>query len=179
MVSEHGVGNTSIRLYKGDITGFQGGAIVNAANSALWMGSGVAGAIKRLGGESIEKEAMGQAPIKPGEAAVTGAGNLKVDYIIHAAVMGEDLVTSEALIRTATQNCLYKSDELHIESVAFPALGTGVGRFPVDACATVMIDEVVMYLKEETDTSLREVAFYLFGEETWESFAKALEKIKE
>ncbi|HPD97298.1 MAG TPA: macro domain-containing protein, partial [Synergistales bacterium] len=66
MVSELGVGNTSIRLYKGDITGFQGGAIVNAANSALWMGSGVAGAIKRLGGNSIEEEALGKAPIQPG-----------------------------------------------------------------------------------------------------------------
>ncbi|HDQ92848.1 MAG TPA: Appr-1-p processing protein, partial [Synergistetes bacterium] len=107
MVSELGVGNTIIRLYKEDITAFHGDAIVNAANSALWMGSGVAGAIKRLGGESIESEAMEKAPVSSGEAFVTGAGNLKVEYIIHAAVMGEDLVTSEALIRTATQNCLY------------------------------------------------------------------------
>lgn len=178
MVSERSVGNTIIRLCKGDITDFEGDAVVNAANSGLWMGSGVAGAIKRIGGDSIEMEAMGKAPIDPGEAVVTNAGALGVEYVIHAAAMGDDLVTSEALIRSATQNSLYKCDELRISSVAFPALGTGVGRFSVDACAKAMLDEVVLYLQEETDTSLREVVFYLFGEETFQSFVRALEKVK-
>ncbi|MDO9509260.1 MAG: macro domain-containing protein [Thermovirgaceae bacterium] len=178
MVSKRSVGNTIIRLCKGDITGFEGDAIVNAANSNLWMGSGVAGAIKRLGGESIEREALGQAPIDPGEAVVTDAGSLNVKYVIHAAAMGDDLATSEALIRSATQNSLYKCDELDVRSVAFPALGTGVGRFPVDGCANAMLDEVFLYLQEETDTSLREVVFYLFGEETFQSFSRALEKAK-
>ena len=90
--------------------------------------------------------------------------------------MGPDLVTSEALIRAATQNSLYKCDELKIQSVAFPALGTGVGGFPVDKCAHAMIDEVFLYLQEETDTSLKEVVFFLFGEETYRSFGKALEE---
>lgn len=178
MVSGRTVGNTEIRLCKGDITGFSGDAIVNAANSSLWMGSGVAGAIKRIGGDTIEAEAVGKAPIDPGDAVVTNAGSLDVDYVIHAAAMGEDLATSEALIRSATQNSLYKCDELHIGSVAFPALGTGVGRFPVDACARAMIDEVFLYLREETDTSLREIVFYLFGEETFASFGRALENAR-
>lgn len=178
MVTERSVGNTIIRLYKGDITNFEGDAVVNAANSGLWMGSGVAGAIKRIGGKSIEEEAVGKAPISPGEAVVTNAGSLNVEYVIHAAVMGEDLVTSEALIRSATQNVLYRCDELHIGSVAFPALGTGVGRFPADACAKAMLDEVVLYLQEETDTSLREIVFYLFGDEAFQSFSRALEKIR-
>ncbi len=176
MVSERTVGHTVIRLLKGDITSFEGDAIVNAANSGLWMGSGVAGAIKRLGGESIEREAMGKAPIEPGEAVVTDAGTLKARYVIHAAAMGDDLATSEALIKAATQNSLYKCDELNIQTVAFPALGTGVGRFPVDKCAHAMIDEVYLYLQEETDSCLKEVVFYLFGEETYRSFSKALEK---
>ncbi len=176
MVSERTVGGTVIRLRKGDITCYEGEAIVNAANSALWMGSGVAGAIKRLGGESIEREALGKGPIEPGEAVVTAAGALKTRYVVHAAAMGPDLVTSEALIRAATQNSLYKCDELKIRSVAFPALGTGVGGFPVDKCAHAMIDEVFLYLQEETDTSLREIVFFLFGEETYRSFGKALEE---
>lgn len=178
MLSERSVGNTIIRLCKGDITNFVGDAVVNAANSSLWMGSGVAGAIKRIGGNCIEMEAMSKAPIDPGEAVVTNAGSLDVEYVIHAAAMGDDLVTSEALIRSATQNSLYKCDELHIESVAFPALGTGVGRFAVDVSAKAMIDEVVLYLQEESDTSLREVVFYLFGEETFQSFSRALEKVR-
>jgi len=131
MVSERTVGHTVIRLRKGDITSFEGDAIVNAANSGLWMGSGVAGAIKRFGGESIEREAMGKAPIEPGEAVVTDAGALKARYVIHAAVMGDDLATSEALIKAATQNSLYKCDELNIQTVAFPGPGgPGVGTVP-------------------------------------------------
>jgi len=177
MVSERKVGKTVIRLVKGDITQYDGDAIVNAANNHLWMGSGVAGAIKRRGGESIEKEAVERGPIKVGEAIVTEAGDLDVDYIIHAAVMGQDLRTSEAIIREATQNSLYKCDELAIERVAFPAFGTGIGGFPVDKCAKAMLEEVVLYLEEEKDTNLREIVFYLFGEETYMAFARALEKV--
>lgn len=178
MVSERSVGNTKVRLCKGDITEFDGDAVVNAANSGLWMGSGVAGAIKSIGGDCIEAEAIGKAPIDPGDVVVTNAGSLDVEYVIHAAVMGVDLLTSEALIRSATQNSLYKCDELRICSVAFPALGTGVGCLPVDVSARAMLDEVVLYLQEETDTSLREIVFYLFGEEAFQSFSRALEKVR-
>jgi O-acetyl-ADP-ribose deacetylase (regulator of RNase III) len=91
------------------------------------MGGGVAGAIKRAGGQEIETEAVSKEPIAVGEAVVTGAGRLKAKYIIHAAVMGQDLTTDADKIRQTTRNSLIKADELGIKSLAFPALGTGVG----------------------------------------------------
>jgi O-acetyl-ADP-ribose deacetylase (regulator of RNase III) len=178
MISERKVGKTWIRLCKGDITCYDGDAIVNAATEKLVMDAGVAGAIKEKGGESIEHEALGRLPIEVGEAIVTSAGNLTVDYVIHAVVVRRDGHTGEAEIRTATQNSLYRCDELSIERVAFPALGTGLGGYPVDKCARAMLEEVVLYLEEERDTSLKEIAFYLFGEETWITFSKVLETIK-
>jgi len=178
MVAHREIGKTRISLEQGDITGFTGDAVVNAANDHLWMGAGVAGAIKRRGGSSIEGEAVGRGPINVGEAVVTDGGNLEARYVIHAAVMGQDLVTDEKIIRSATQNSLYKCDELSISSVAFPAFGTGVGGFPADACARAMLEEVAWYLQEETDTSLREVVFYLFAEETMSAFKRALDNVK-
>lgn len=177
MISERKVGKTVIRLCKGDITRYDGDAIVNAANEKLVMQAGVAGAIKEKGGDSIEDEALGRGPVEAGDAIVTGAGDLPVEYVIHAAAIRGDGHTGETEIRAATQNSLYRCDELSIERVAFPAFGTGVGRYPVDKCASAMLDEVVMYLEEERDTSLREVAFFLFGEETWMAFSRVLESI--
>ncbi|MFP4483150.1 MAG: macro domain-containing protein [Thermovirgaceae bacterium] len=178
MVSERKVGKTVIRLYKGDITCYDGDAIVNAANEKLVMKAGVAGAIKEKGGEEIEDEALDRGPVEVGEAVVTSAGDLPVDYVIHAAVVRNDGHTGEREIRGATQNSLYRCDELSIGRVAFPAFGTGVGRYPVDKCARAMLEEVVLYLEEERDTSLREVAFFLFGEETWMAFSRVLDSIE-
>jgi O-acetyl-ADP-ribose deacetylase (regulator of RNase III) len=178
MVCERKVGKTMIRLYKGDITCYDGDAIVNAANEKLVMKEGVAGAIKKKGGKEIENEALEMGPIEVGEAILTGAGDLPVRYIIHAAVVRDDGRTGETEIRLATQNSLYRCDELSIERVAFPAFGTGVGQYPVDKCARAMLEEVVLYLEEERDTSLREVAFFLFGEETWMAFSRVLDKLE-
>ncbi len=178
MVSERKVGKTVIRLYKGDITCYDGDAIVNAVNEKLVMKAGVAGAIKKKGGKEIENEALERGPVEVGEAIVTSAGNLPVRYVIHAAVVRNDGRTGETEIRSATQNSLYRCDELSIERVAFPAFGTGVGRYPVDRCARAMLEEVVLYLEEERDTSLREVAFYLFGEETWMAFSRVLDRLE-
>ena len=96
--------SASIEAIVGDITRVDCEAIVNAANSQLWMGGGVAGAIKRAGGQVIEDEAVAQGPIRPGEAAATGAGALPdpIRWVIHAATMGPDLQTSEELVRRAT-----------------------------------------------------------------------------
>jgi len=112
------------------------------------MGVGVAGAIKRKGGIEIEKEAMSKAPIPVGEAVVTGAGSLKAKYVIHAAVMGQDLTTNEQHIRNATLNSLKRAEELKIRSVAFPGFGTGVGGFPVDECARIMLDAIESFSRE-------------------------------
>ena len=117
-------------------------AIVNAANSQLWMGGGVAGAIKRAGGAEVEREAMAQGPIQPGEAVATSAGALPlpIRWVIHAATMGPDLKTSEAYIRSATASALAKAVEVGARSVAFPALGAGVGGFPIERAAQVMVE---------------------------------------
>lgn len=161
-----------ITLRQGDITREETEAVVNAANSSLWMGGGVAGAIKRVGGGEIEKEAVKKGPIPVGEAVVTGAGKLPCKCVIHAAVMGPDLVTDEEKIRAATKNSLLRAEELGLKSIAFPALGTGVGRFPYSKAAEVMVQEVDEYLAKEV--SLEEVVFVLYGEEAYRAFEKVI-----
>ena len=113
-----------IKFVKGDITDMEVDAIVNAANNELWMGGGVAGAIKRKGGIEIEEEAVKKGPIPVGEAIVTGAGKLKAKYVIHGAVMGRDLQTDAEKIKNATINSLKRAEELGLKSIAFPAFGT-------------------------------------------------------
>ncbi len=159
-------------LSKGDITRMETDAIVNAANNALWMGGGVAGAIKRSGGREIEDEAIRQGPIPVGEAAVTGAGALKARYVIHAAVMATDLVTDAKKIRAATRNSLLRAEELGLKSIAFPALGTGVGGFPYSKAAQIMIDTVREHLAEES--TLQEVLFVLYDDEALAAFEEYL-----
>jgi len=163
---------TRITLYQGDITELEVEAIVNAANNALWMGGGVAGAIKRKGGQEIEREAMAKGPIPIGEAIATGAGRLKARYVIHAAAMGTDLVTDAAKVRAATKNALLRAEELRLRSIAFPALGTGVGGFPYARAAQIMIETVQEHLRGET--LLEEVVFALYGEEAYRAFAEEL-----
>ncbi len=177
MLTEAKINNCVIKLQKGDITEFDGDAVVNAANTHMWMGAGVAGAIKKKGGEDIEREAVAKGPVNVGEAVVTTGGNLKAKYVIHAAVMGRDLVTSEKYIRDATQSSLMKADELGISRIAFPAFGTGVGGFPYEKSARAMLEEVKMYLMEEEDTSLREIVFYLYSDDAFQAFAKVMEEV--
>ncbi len=157
-----------IALRKGDITEQETDAIVNAANNELWMGAGVAGAIKRAGGKVIEAEAIKQGPIPVGEAVVTRAGNLKAKYVIHAAVMGRDLVTDAAKITEGTKNSLLRAEELGLKSIAFPALGTGVGGFPYTESARVMMTTVREHLAG--NTGLEEVVFVLYGDEAYRRF---------
>lgn len=163
-----------ITITKGDITTFEGDAIVNAANNQLWMGGGVAGAIKRVGGSEIEREAVSKGPIPIGGAVTTSAGKLKTKYVIHAAVMGRDLKTSGEYIRTATINTLKEADKLRIKSIAFPALGTGVGGFPYEECAKIM--KKAIEESEKDFKYLQEVVFYLFDDEAFQTFKKVFEK---
>ena len=151
-----------IDVQQGDITRVKVDAVVNAANNHLWMGGGVAGALKRAGGPEVESEALTKGPIPVGDAAVTTAGRLPARYIIHAAVMGQDLQTDAEKIRQATKNSLVRADELEIRTIAFPALGTGVGGFPLGECARIMIGEVLQY--SAGGTGLERVAFVLFDE---------------
>jgi O-acetyl-ADP-ribose deacetylase (regulator of RNase III) len=162
-----------VDVQQGDITRVKADALVNAANNHLWMGGGVAGALKREGGPEVEAEALAKGPIPVGEAAVTTAGRLPARYVIHAAVMEQDLRTDADKIRQATRNSLLRADELGIKTVAFPALGTGVGGFPLAECARIMIDEVARY--SGGGTALERVTFVLFDEPAFRAFRRELD----
>jgi O-acetyl-ADP-ribose deacetylase (regulator of RNase III) len=162
-----------IEIRKGDITDMEVDAIVNAANTDLVLGSGVAGAIRKKGGDSIQEECDKIGSIPLGEAAVTGAGNLRANYVIHAAGMHLGGSVSERSLRDATWNSLLRADEKGVKTIAFPAIGTGVGGFPIDRCAKVMIDMVFEYLKSKK-TSIEKVYFVLFDEQTYRVFSEYL-----
>ncbi len=163
---EKNLSGLKIKLVQGDITDQETDAIVNAANNRLWMEAGVAGAIKRKGGKEIEDEAMKKGPIPIGEAIVTSAGKLKAKYVIHAAVMGQDLTTNEEYIKNATLNSLKRAEELKIKSIAFPAFGTGVGGFPMERCAQIMLDQVKDFSKKTK--YLKEILFVLFDKKNYD-----------
>ena len=170
-------GRLQLTVILGDITEQATDAIVNAANNHLWMGSGVAGAIKASGGEEIEREAMKLGPIEPGQAVTTTAGRLKARYCIHAAAMGQDLVTSAQLISKATRSSLTEAARLGIDSISFPALGTGVGGFPADACARLMIAAALSH--SHANPRPGSVAFVLRDEPAFRSFADVLKSVPE
>jgi O-acetyl-ADP-ribose deacetylase (regulator of RNase III) len=177
-----------IEIRQGDITEQPDvDAIVNAANTWLTLGSGVAGAIRRKGGDIIDEEGRKQAPIRLGEAAVTTAGTLPNKYVIHAAAMGytkEDALvpkkpgtgSSAEIIRNATRNSLLRAEELKLRSIAFPALATGVAGFPVDECAEVMIGAARDYAAEQPGTSIELVVFVLFSQRDYEIFKRFNDK---
>src|SRR5574337_58056 len=171
------VGKTDLLIERGDLTDWEVDAIVNAANSHLWMGAGVAGAMKRKGGVIIEEEAMRQGPIEVGEAVITTAGNLPATHVIHAAAMGQDLKTDAQKIAQATRSSLALADKRKLSSIAFPALGTGVGGFPPAQAAEAMLSTVLSHL-QAGNTSLRKVAFVLYQEEAWKAFADTLTRLR-
>jgi O-acetyl-ADP-ribose deacetylase (regulator of RNase III) len=159
-----------LEVCKGDIAAVEADAIANAANDHLWMGAGVAGALKRAGGDEIEQEALAQGPIEVGEAISTTAGNLRARYVIHGAVMGQDLRTSPDLVRRTTRSCLEVADELGCRSLALPAFGTGVGGFALADCAAIMVEESRRFEPQ----SLERVIFAVFGGDAYEAFSSAL-----
>jgi O-acetyl-ADP-ribose deacetylase len=159
-----------LEVVDGDIAALEVDAIANAANNALWMGAGVAGAIKRAGGEEIEREAVAQGPVEVGAAVATGAGRLPAKHVIHGAVMGQDLRTDEELLGRTTRSCLELADELGCRSLALPAFGTGVGGFPLEDCARIMVAEA----RAHEPTSLERVVFAVFGEEARRAFEAEL-----
>jgi O-acetyl-ADP-ribose deacetylase (regulator of RNase III) len=155
-----------LEVVEGDITVLALDAIANAANDRLWMGAGVAGAIKRAGGDEIERDAVAKGPIAVGDAVPTTAGRLPARWVIHAAVMGQDLTTSPDAIRNATRRTLEVADELGAESLALPAFGTGVGGFPLDECARIMVAEARAF----EGSSLKRVVFAVLGDAAADAF---------
>jgi O-acetyl-ADP-ribose deacetylase (regulator of RNase III) len=166
------LGRITLHIAQGDIAAQATDAIVNAANSHLWMGSGVAGALKRRGGPDIEREAIAKGPIAPGEAVATTAGELDARYVIHAAVMGPDLVTSQRYIARAAESALVLTDQLGLGSLAMPALGTGVGGFPLEDCAHEML--AVVRHHGGTPGTLHTVVFVLYGQAAYDTFASTI-----
>jgi O-acetyl-ADP-ribose deacetylase (regulator of RNase III) len=169
------IGNLTLEITEGDITSQTTDAVVNAANNHFWMGAGVAGAIKRQGGEEIEREAMAQGPVDPGECVITSGGRLAARYVIHAAVMGQDLQTSAQLIERATRNSLALADAHRLESIAFPAFGTGVGGFPLDECARILIG----VFREHPAGSLRLARFVLLGKSSYDGAVNVARRVLE
>ena len=159
-----------LEVVEGDITRLEVDAIANAANNHLWMGAGVAGAIKNAGVEEIEREAVAKGPIEVGDAVATGAGRLAARYVIHGAVMGQDLRTDADLIRRTTRSCLEVADELGCRSLALPAFGTGVGGFPLAECAAIMVAAA----GEHEPVTLERVVFAVYGDEAAATFGAAL-----
>jgi O-acetyl-ADP-ribose deacetylase (regulator of RNase III) len=129
------------------------------------MGAGVAGALKRAGGDEIEREAMAKGPIAVGDAVVTRGGRLPARHVIHAAVMGQDLHTSEDAIARATRSALARAGEIGARSVALPAFGTGVGGFSLEECARIMLGAVREYRGPVT-----EIVFALRGDDAVRAF---------
>jgi O-acetyl-ADP-ribose deacetylase (regulator of RNase III) len=159
-----------LEVVEGNIAELDVDAIANAANNHLWMGAGVAGAIKRAGGEEIEQEAVAQGPIAVGDAVATGGGRLKAQHVIHGAVMGQDLRTNAELVAQTTRRSLELADELGARSLALPAFGTGVGGFPLAECAEIMVREV----RAHEPASLERVVFAVYGDEAEAAFRRAL-----
>ncbi|MCM8787296.1 MAG: macro domain-containing protein [Candidatus Omnitrophica bacterium] len=166
------IGGTEISVIEADITEVDVEAIVNAANNKFYMGGGVALAIKKKGGKVIEEEAIKEGPVDLGKAILTTAGSLKAKYVIHAVTMGMDFKTDEEIIRKATENSLLLAQNNKISSIAFCALGCGVGGFPYEACAKIMAQEVFKYLREIKNPTLKRIVFVLYSHQAYQVFLK-------
>lgn len=168
--------NKEIRFSQGDITESNADAIVNAANNDLQLGAGVAGAIRRKGGPSIQKECDEIGSIPVGSAALTGGGNLKARFVIHAASMSLGGGTTAEALRNSTAWSLRLARDRGLKSVAFPAVGTGIAGFPVRECAHIMLREAVAHLKGET--SVETVSFVLFDPASLAVFASVWKEMQ-
>ncbi|MCA9505133.1 MAG: macro domain-containing protein [Spirochaetaceae bacterium] len=159
---------TRIVLCEGDITNEEVDAIVNAANSALVLGSGVAGAIARRGGPAVAEACAAHGPIEVGEAAVTGAGDLAARLVIHAAGMPPGGQVSEASLRSCLRAALALAEREGCRTVACPAIGAGVGGLSLQTCAEISLAEARRVAEE--GSALEEIRFVLFGEPAYRVF---------
>lgn len=162
----------TVEVLEVDITTLGVDAIANAANTRLLHGGGVAGAISRAGGPSVQEESHSKAPIGLGEAVETDAGAMPCRWVIHAATMELGGPTSAEVIRRATASTLRRADDLGARSLALVAFGTGVGGFPAQKAASIEVDEVRRHL--EAGSSLERVVFAVRGAEAKQAFERAL-----
>ena len=159
-----------LEVIAGDVTKLEVDAITNAANTELKHGGGVAAAISRAGGPEVQRESDEKAPIGLGEAVETTGGEMPARYVIHAATMELGGPTSAEIIERATRSTLAKAEELGCRSLALVAFGTGVGGFPLDEAARLMVGAV----RRHDPRSLERVVFAVRGEEAERAFSDAL-----
>ena len=168
------IGRTTVRVIKGDITKVHADALVNPANSLLIMGGGVAGALKRAGGEEIEREALRHAPLPVGRAIATTAGRLPARYIIHTPTMERPAMrTTVDKIRQATIAALKLAEELGLKSLAFPGMGTGVGGVNPQDAAKAMVQAIKEHM--EMGSNISYVLLVAYTQELFEAFCKELD----
>ena len=171
-IKELNIKNSKIRLVQGDITELDVDAIVNAANTQLILGGGVAGAIRRKGGPTIQQECNEIRGTYVGSAVITNAGLLKAKKVIHAVGprMGEG--DEDNKLKNATLNSLKLMDKHGLKTIAFPAISTGIFGYPIERCAKIMINTVKDYLKGKTTIDI--VFFVLYTSSDFEIFQKTL-----
>ena len=169
------INKSILEIIEGDITQMDTEAIVNAANAQLQLGGGVAGAISRKGGPSIQEQCNKIGGTFIGGAVITEAGNLKAKYVIHAVGPRMDEGDEDEKLKNATLNSLKLADEKRIKNLTFPAISTGIFGFPIERCAYIMLNTVIDYLKGKT--SIKKVCFCLYGSESYNVFEKRLKEI--
>jgi len=165
-----------IVIQQGDLTEMETDAIVNAANNDLILGAGVAGAIRRKGGDAIQRECNEIGSIPVGYAAITTGGNLKAKYVIHAASMGLGGLTTAETLRRSTAHALRIAAERDLKTIAFPAVGTGIAGFPMQECAEIMLQTAAEHLRN--GSSLETIYFVLFDEQAREVFERVGKKLQ-
>lgn len=170
------INDKTLELAGGDITELSTDAIVNAANSSLVLGAGVAGAIRAKGGPAIQQECdeIGGCPV--GGAVITTGGNLKARHVIHAVGPRKGEGDEEEKLKNATLNSLKVANYNGLKSIGFPAISTGIFGIPIARCAEIMLSNTIGYLQKET--GLERVIFCLYGQEAFDVFKKVLKKIQ-
>jgi O-acetyl-ADP-ribose deacetylase (regulator of RNase III) len=173
---ESKINRTVLALVEGDLTELDVDAVVNAANSALQLGGGVAGAIRSKGGPTIQAECdrIGEIPV--GTAAITGGGKLKARRVIHAVGPRIGEGDEERKLAGAVRSSLALADRHGLRSIAFPAISTGIFGYPIADAARVMLAETIRYL--EAKTGLTRVVFCLFGQDALRTFERALKELR-
>ncbi|MHC4725860.1 MAG: macro domain-containing protein [Planctomycetota bacterium] len=168
------INKSILELRDSDITEMHTDAIVNAANERLVLGAGVAGAIRTKGGPEIQAECNKIGGTFVGGAVLTTAGNLKAKHVIHAVGprMGEG--NENEKLKNATLNSLKLADDNNLKSISFPAISAGIFGFPIESCAEIMLKTTIEYLNGETH--LEKVVFCLYGNDSYQIFAKQLKQ---
>ena len=169
--------NTNIRIIKGDLTESDVDVIVNAANSHLQHGGGVAGAIVRKGGRIIQEESNKIGFVPVGNCAITTGGSLKARFVIHTVGPRWGEGQEEEKLKNAIRNTLALATEKGFNTLSMPAISAGIFGFPKESCANIIVNEVVTFIRNES-TPLREINLYLMDEEIVGFFEQELIKLE-